>query len=93
VTRAAGQLSVSDARKAYGVVLMALRTERQRRVQFLKGDLRDIRVAEIDDALMALLVFGEVVNLCIDAGLLAGDPGAVAPEQAPLLDVGRVDYP
>lgn len=93
MTRVAGLLSISDARKAYGTVLTALRTERQRRVAFLKGDLQSIRVAEIDDALQALLVFGDVVNLAIDAGLLTGDPAAVAPEQAALLDVPKMNYP
>ena len=86
-------MNVSDARKAYGQILTTLRTERERRVAFLKGPLRSIRLAEIDRALDALLVLGDVVGMAIDARLLDGDPGKTAPEQAPLMDIPGGLYP
>jgi len=86
-------IRVIDARKAYGQILTVLRTERQRRVAFLTGPLQTIRLAEIDRALEALLTLGDVVGLAIDANLLTGDPGTVTPEQAPLIDIQKADYP
>ena len=90
---AAGPLTVDQARKAYATILVTLSRERAMREKFLADPRKSLAIQEIDAALDALLTFGDVVNLALDAGLLAGEAGVVVSMQAPLLDVGKVEYP
>lgn len=76
----------SDARKAYVLILVALRTERAMREQVLSEPRRSKAIKEMDDALDALQILGEVIRLVIDAD------HAMA-SQLPLLDVPGTVYP
>jgi hypothetical protein len=86
-------VNVTDAREAYATVLKTLRTERDRRIAYLKGPLQAIRLKEINDALNSLSMLGAVVGMAVDAGLLPADPAPTTSTQAPLLDVPRTEYP
>ncbi len=86
-------MNIVDARGAYATVLTALRTERERRLAFLKEPLRGIRVSEINTAIAALESLGTVISAAVDAGLLSEDAEASYIDQMPLLDVRGTNYP